>query len=208
MTSGLWILIATSAILVFWVVGAYNRLVRLKNAIGAAFGQLDEQLRRRHELIVRLMTLVEGPLSQERGALEALAACTAWLTSACGLYWGAPSSVLSSGMSAKASCNRARTGGLGARVAISFTSAAVSPAWRKAWKTKACTPGRKVFGTCGKTSESERPLCTASRHCAAGTSCCDSAGACVLWCEEMDGFMAAPPAAPAGRSQTPAPAPR
>lgn len=77
MTSGLWVLIATSAILVFWVVGAYNRLVRLKNAIGAAFGQLDEQLRRRHELIVRLMALVGAPLSQESGALEALTAAGA-----------------------------------------------------------------------------------------------------------------------------------
>ena len=61
MTSGLGVLIAASAVLVFWVVGAYNRLERLKNAIGAAFGQLDEQLRRRHELIDRLMAVVGVP---------------------------------------------------------------------------------------------------------------------------------------------------
>lgn len=72
MASGLWVLIATSAIGVFWVVGAYNRLVRLKNAIAAAFGQLDEQLRRRHEQIDRLMATVATPLAHERGALEAL----------------------------------------------------------------------------------------------------------------------------------------
>ena len=72
MTSGLWVLIAASAVLVFWVVGAYNRLVRLKNAIGAAFGQLDEQLRRRHDLIARLIEVVTGPLAQESGALDAL----------------------------------------------------------------------------------------------------------------------------------------
>ncbi len=72
MRSGLWVLIATSALLVFWVVGAYNRLVRLKNAIGSAFVQLDEQLRRRHDLIARLMESVGEPLAQETGALDAL----------------------------------------------------------------------------------------------------------------------------------------
>ncbi len=77
MTSGLWVLITASAVLVFWVVGAYNRLVRLKNAIGAAFGQLDEQLRRRHELIDRLMAVVGEPLAHENGALDALLAAAA-----------------------------------------------------------------------------------------------------------------------------------
>lgn len=77
MTSGLWVLIGTSAVLVFWVVGAYNRLVRLKNAIGAAYAQLDEQLRRRHELVDRLMAVVGGPLAHERGALEALQVASA-----------------------------------------------------------------------------------------------------------------------------------
>jgi LemA protein len=74
MTYGLWVLIATSAVLVFWVVGAYNRLVRLKNAIGAAFAQLDEQLRRRHELMGRLMAVVGEALAHETGALDALQA--------------------------------------------------------------------------------------------------------------------------------------
>lgn len=74
MTSGLWVLIAASAVMVFWVVGAYNRLVRLKNAIGAAFAQLDEHLRRRHELIARLMEVVGVPLAHESGALDALLA--------------------------------------------------------------------------------------------------------------------------------------
>lgn len=74
MTTGLWVLMATSAVLVFWVVGAYNRLVRLKNAIGAAFVLLDEHLRRRHDLVTRLMALVATPLAPERGALDALLA--------------------------------------------------------------------------------------------------------------------------------------
>ena len=35
------------ALLLFWAVGAYNRLVRLKNVIANAFGQIDVQLKRR-----------------------------------------------------------------------------------------------------------------------------------------------------------------
>lgn len=72
MTYGLWALIVASAVLVFWVVGAYNRLVRLKNAVASAFAQLDEHLRRRHELIARLLEVVGERLAHEAGALEAL----------------------------------------------------------------------------------------------------------------------------------------
>ena len=39
--------IAVIAVLIFWSVGAYNRLVRLKNIIANAFGQIDVQLKRR-----------------------------------------------------------------------------------------------------------------------------------------------------------------
>lgn len=42
------------AVLVFWTVGAYNRLVGLRNVLRAAFVQLDAQLRRRHELVPQL----------------------------------------------------------------------------------------------------------------------------------------------------------
>lgn len=77
MTTGLWVLIATSAVLVFWVVGAYNRLVRLKNAIGVAFVLLEEHLRRRHELAARLTAVVATALAPERGALDGLLAAEA-----------------------------------------------------------------------------------------------------------------------------------
>jgi len=77
MTPGLWVLMLTSAVLVFWAVGAYNRLVRLKNAIHTAFTQLDEHLARRHELVARLLRAVREPLARESAALDSLAAaCT------------------------------------------------------------------------------------------------------------------------------------
>jgi LemA protein len=40
-----------AAVLVFWAVGAYNRLMSLRNVMRTAFSQLEAQLRRRHELI-------------------------------------------------------------------------------------------------------------------------------------------------------------
>lgn len=44
------ILIASLALLVFWVIGAYNRLVRLRGAVAAQWTAVDAALRRRHTL--------------------------------------------------------------------------------------------------------------------------------------------------------------
>ena len=49
------ILLALGAVLLFWVVGAYNRMVRMRNEIGNAFAQIDVQLKRRQHLIPNLV---------------------------------------------------------------------------------------------------------------------------------------------------------
>ena len=72
MTSSSLIFIAVIAILIFWAVGAYNRLVRLKNVIGNAFGQIDVQLKRRYDLIPNLVEAAKKYLSHERETLEAI----------------------------------------------------------------------------------------------------------------------------------------
>ena len=41
---GLW---ALAAVLVFWSIGAYNRVMLLRNEIARAFAQLDDALTRR-----------------------------------------------------------------------------------------------------------------------------------------------------------------
>lgn len=46
-----WWLWGGLAVLLFWSVGAYNRLVRLRSAAGQAFGALEAQLRRHVELV-------------------------------------------------------------------------------------------------------------------------------------------------------------
>jgi LemA protein len=47
-----WIVLA---VIVFWGVGAYNRLVRLRNVIGNSFAEIDVQLKRRYDLIPNLV---------------------------------------------------------------------------------------------------------------------------------------------------------
>ena len=60
------------AMLVFWAVGAYNRLVRLKNIIANAFGQIDVQLKRRYDLIPNLVEAAKKYLQHEQATLEAV----------------------------------------------------------------------------------------------------------------------------------------
>ena len=66
------VLLAVAAILIFWSVGAYNRLIRLKNVIGNAFGQIDVQLKRRYDLIPNLVEAAKKYLQHERETLEAV----------------------------------------------------------------------------------------------------------------------------------------
>lgn len=62
------------AVLVFWAVGAYNRLVRLRNRIDSAFAQIDVQLKRRYDLIPDLVETARKYVEHEREALEAVIA--------------------------------------------------------------------------------------------------------------------------------------
>ena len=72
MTSTHFVWIGLAALLVFWAVGAYNRLVRLKNTIANAFSQVDVHLKRRYELIPLLVDAVEKYLCHDQAALESV----------------------------------------------------------------------------------------------------------------------------------------
>lgn len=69
-----WVWLALAAVVLFWAVGVYNRLVRLKNAIANAFGQIDVQLRRRYDLIPNLVEAARKYLAHESQTLEAVIA--------------------------------------------------------------------------------------------------------------------------------------
>ncbi|MCV2371016.1 LemA family protein [Roseateles oligotrophus] len=71
--SGLnWTLWTVAALLLFWGIGAYNRLMRLRNGINAAFVQLDEHLSARAALCSKLLVLLEPLLSNEKATFDAL----------------------------------------------------------------------------------------------------------------------------------------
>jgi LemA protein len=53
-----------------WVAGAYNGLVRLRNQLENAWAQIDVQLKRRHDLIPNLVETVKGYATHERETLE------------------------------------------------------------------------------------------------------------------------------------------
>ncbi len=67
-----WIFIGVIAILGFYVVGLYNKLVALKNQFKTAFAQIDVQLTRRYDLIPNLVETAKGYMSHEKETLEAV----------------------------------------------------------------------------------------------------------------------------------------
>lgn len=80
MTSGL-ILIIVLVVLVVLVLalvafgaGIYNRLVALRNRYKNAFGQIEVQLQRRHDLVPNLVETAKAYMSHERETLEAVIA--------------------------------------------------------------------------------------------------------------------------------------
>jgi LemA protein len=66
------IVLAVIAVVVFWIVGIYNKLVTLKNRFKNAFSQIDVQLKRRYDLIPNLVETAKGYMSHERETLEAV----------------------------------------------------------------------------------------------------------------------------------------
>ena len=78
MLNALFILLVVVVVPVFfvlmWIVGAYNRLVALRNHFKNAYAQIDVQLKRRYDLIPNLVETAKGYIKHERGTLEAVVA--------------------------------------------------------------------------------------------------------------------------------------
>jgi LemA protein len=66
------ILLGLIALVVFWAIGAYNRLIDLRNKFKNAFAQIDVQLKRRYDLIPNLVETAKGYMKHERETLEAV----------------------------------------------------------------------------------------------------------------------------------------
>jgi LemA protein len=70
-------IVAAAAVLMFWIVGAYNRMVALRNVIGQAWSKVDEALRQRALACAPLIGALRDPLAAEQGALDTLQAAHA-----------------------------------------------------------------------------------------------------------------------------------
>ena len=68
------IILAIIFVIVLWLIGIYNSLVRLRNQVKNAWSQIDVQLKRRHDLIPNLIETVKGYMKHERETLENITA--------------------------------------------------------------------------------------------------------------------------------------
>ena len=75
------------AVIVFYLVFIYNRLVSLRNQFKNGFAQIDVQLQRRHDLIPNLVEAAKAYLTHEKSTLTtttasqaAAMACTTFAT--------------------------------------------------------------------------------------------------------------------------------
>ena len=59
-------------LLIIFVIGVYNALIRLRNQVDNSWSQIDVQLKRRHDLIPNLVETAKGYMKHERGTFEAI----------------------------------------------------------------------------------------------------------------------------------------
>jgi LemA protein len=72
MTTEVLVALAAAALLGFWVLGAYNRLVELRNQAAEAWARAAEAQRRRGDALQQLLAALHEPLTTEASALDAL----------------------------------------------------------------------------------------------------------------------------------------
>jgi LemA protein len=65
-----WILLGIVVVVILFIIGIYNTLIRLRNRVKNAWSQIDVQLKRRHDLIPNLVETAKGYMKHERETLE------------------------------------------------------------------------------------------------------------------------------------------
>ena len=83
-----WVVVA---VLVFWAVGAYNRLVALRNDISRAFVPVEAQMRLRHLLLAQWVDALRPSLADDSATPDAVIAACGQLQAACDVVRTRPS---------------------------------------------------------------------------------------------------------------------
>jgi LemA protein len=65
-----WIVVGFAALVLLYVIAAFNRLVTLRYRVRDAWAQIEVQLKRRYDLIPNLVNTVKGYMDHERTTLE------------------------------------------------------------------------------------------------------------------------------------------
>jgi LemA protein len=71
MSNWQWLAVVAASVLAFWTLGAYNRLMGLRNGISRAWAKLDEALQQRAQAAHPLLAALQAPMASEAGALQA-----------------------------------------------------------------------------------------------------------------------------------------
>ena len=103
--TALLILIAVLVLIGFLFVGAYNRLVALRQNANEAFADIDVQLKQRQDLVPNLVETVKGYAAHERGTLDEVTQARA-------------AAVGAASLESKAQAESALTGALGRLMAV------------------------------------------------------------------------------------------
>lgn len=70
MSTIVWVILVVVALIVFWLIGVYNGLIKQRNQTDEAWSDIDVQLKRRYDLIPNLIETVKGYAKHERELFE------------------------------------------------------------------------------------------------------------------------------------------
>ncbi|MFL0266906.1 LemA family protein [Candidatus Clostridium radicumherbarum] len=74
-------IIIIAALIILYLIGGYNSLVRLRNYVNESWSQIDAQLKRRYDLIPNLIETVKGYMNYEEKVLTEIVQARSMLLS-------------------------------------------------------------------------------------------------------------------------------